>query len=163
MQQCAGFPRQFSARTRWRMQDNNSGQPAAILDRQRLEAELTVGCDADAVHSITIRATRPLRPGTWCVRVCMVDPRDGVLRFSEATVQDGHELAAWLVEHVLPREQREDPLGRTEILDLLTGLVDQSLVGLQEQDDRTRYRFLETVRLYASERLQQSGEAEVSE
>src|SRR5712691_10121184 len=30
------------------------------------------------------------------------------LGFREATVQDGHELVAWLAEHVLPRESRED-------------------------------------------------------
>jgi Domain of unknown function (DUF4158) len=32
------------------------------------------------------------------------------LGFREATVQDGHALVAWLVEQVLPREQRDEPL-----------------------------------------------------
>jgi predicted ATPase/transcriptional regulator with XRE-family HTH domain len=53
------------------------------------------------------------------------------------------------------------PLAPDEVLDLLTRLVDRSLVGVHQQDGRTRYRFLETVRVYASERLQESGEADV--
>jgi predicted ATPase/class 3 adenylate cyclase len=45
-----------------------------------------------------------------------------------------------------------------EVLDLLTGLVDKSLVIADEQNDSVRYRMLETVRQYAAERLQASGE-----
>ncbi len=40
-----------------------------------------------------------------------------------------------------------------EVLDLLTSLVDKSLVVYEEQDDRGRYCLLETTREYASERL----------
>jgi predicted ATPase/DNA-binding winged helix-turn-helix (wHTH) protein len=53
--------------------------------------------------------------------------------------------------------------GRTrgEVLDLLTRLVDKSLVNVvSESDGSRRYEFLETVRQYARERLLQSGEAE---
>jgi non-specific serine/threonine protein kinase len=52
-----------------------------------------------------------------------------------------------------------EPLPRTTILDTLMRLVDQSLVNVQVEDGRTRYRFLETVRVYAAERLQDSAEA----
>jgi tetratricopeptide (TPR) repeat protein len=55
----------------------------------------------------------------------------------------------------------DPPLRSDEILDLLTGLVNRSLVGVHEQDGRSRFRFLETVRVYASERLQESGEVDV--
>jgi len=44
------------------------------------------------------------------------------------------------------------------VLDLLTSLVDESLVV--ERDGETRYRLLETVRQYASEKLEEAGEAE---
>ncbi len=48
-----------------------------------------------------------------------------------------------------------------EVLDLLTGLVEQSLVVVETREDgRTRYRLLVPVREYAEERLIQSGEAE---
>jgi non-specific serine/threonine protein kinase len=47
-----------------------------------------------------------------------------------------------------------------EVIDLLTHLVDKSLVVAEEENGRTRYRFLETVRQYARDRLLESGEAE---
>ena len=48
-----------------------------------------------------------------------------------------------------------------EVLDLLTGLVDKSLVVYEEGvDGQGRYRLLETVRQYAGDRLQEGGEAQ---
>ena len=47
-----------------------------------------------------------------------------------------------------------------ETLDLLTHLVDKSLVLAETQGAETRYRLLETVRQYARERLLEAGEAE---
>jgi predicted ATPase/DNA-binding CsgD family transcriptional regulator len=44
-----------------------------------------------------------------------------------------------------------------EVLDLLTSLVDKSLVHVSEQGGDARYRLLETVRQYGRERLQKSG------
>ena len=46
----------------------------------------------------------------------------------------------------------------TDVLDLLTALVDKSLV-VEEPGAETRYRLLETVRQYSGERLRESGEA----
>jgi predicted ATPase/class 3 adenylate cyclase len=45
------------------------------------------------------------------------------------------------------------------VLDRLTQLVDKSLVQAEPSAGETRYRLLETVRLYARERLLESGEA----
>ena len=50
-----------------------------------------------------------------------------------------------------------DRIEEWEVLDLLTGLVDKSLVGYEEEG---RYRLLETVRRYAGDRLTESGGAE---
>ena len=48
-----------------------------------------------------------------------------------------------------------------EVLDLLTRLVDKSLVVVEHaRGDESRYRFLETVRQYALERLLEAGESE---
>lgn len=47
-----------------------------------------------------------------------------------------------------------------EILDLLTSLVDKSLVIAEELEGIARYRMLETVRQYGAEKLQASGEME---
>ncbi len=53
------------------------------------------------------------------------------------------------------------PLGSFDILDLLAGLVDKSLVVLESADDEARYRLLETVRQYAQEHLESAGEGEL--
>jgi predicted ATPase/DNA-binding CsgD family transcriptional regulator len=47
-----------------------------------------------------------------------------------------------------------------QVLDLLTLLVDKSLVVAESTSGRTRYRLLETVRQYAMEKLGESGEAD---
>jgi len=47
-----------------------------------------------------------------------------------------------------------------DILNLLTQLVNKSLVMVDEQGERTRYRLPETVRQYARDKLFESGEAE---
>jgi predicted ATPase/DNA-binding CsgD family transcriptional regulator len=45
-----------------------------------------------------------------------------------------------------------------EVLDLLTSLVDKSLVLVAEHSEEARYRLLQTVRQYAREKLEESGE-----
>ncbi len=49
---------------------------------------------------------------------------------------------------------------RFQVLDLLTLLVDKSLVAAEHASGATRYRLLETVRQYAQEKLLESGEAD---
>ena len=51
-----------------------------------------------------------------------------------------------------------DPLTPEDVLDLLTSLVDKSLVMAEKSDDVSRYRTLETIRDYARERLVQRCE-----
>jgi len=51
-----------------------------------------------------------------------------------------------------------DSIEATAVLELLTSLVDKSLVVADEREGATRYRMLETVRQYALDRLQESGE-----
>jgi predicted ATPase len=46
-----------------------------------------------------------------------------------------------------------EPIEDFEVLDLLTSLVDKSLAMLEERDDGSRYRMLETIRDYAAEKL----------
>ncbi len=61
-----------------------------------------------------------------------------------------------LTEHRLrPNSVREI----TDVLDLLTRLVDKSLVIVDHHDSQARYHFLETIRAYARERLAQSESA----
>lgn len=51
-------------------------------------------------------------------------------------------------------------LAADEILELLTQLIDKSLVIVVDNQDHTRYRLLETMREYAFERLEEAGECD---
>jgi len=46
-----------------------------------------------------------------------------------------------------------DPLAVDDILDLVTSLVEKSLINMEESDEGARYRVLETIRDYACEKL----------
>jgi predicted ATPase/transcriptional regulator with XRE-family HTH domain len=48
-----------------------------------------------------------------------------------------------------------------DVLQVLAGLVDQSMVVAEERGSRARYRLLETIRAYALTHLAASGEAEI--
>ena len=52
-----------------------------------------------------------------------------------------------------------DPIDIVDVLDILGSLVEKSLVMLEERDDSGRYRMLETIRDYASEKLSLIGDA----
>ncbi len=51
-----------------------------------------------------------------------------------------------------------DPVDSFEVLDLLGSLVEKSLVMVEEHDEGSRYRMLETIREYAREKLDERGE-----
>jgi tetratricopeptide (TPR) repeat protein len=55
-----------------------------------------------------------------------------------------------------------DPLAPDDVLDLLTSLVDKSLVMVDQSHDTTRYRMLVTLREYARERLGERGDLEAT-
>ncbi len=52
----------------------------------------------------------------------------------------------------------EGGIDRGEVLDLLSQLVDRSLVAVDDRDGSARYRLLETLRQYARAKLEESGE-----
>jgi predicted ATPase/class 3 adenylate cyclase len=51
-----------------------------------------------------------------------------------------------------------DAVAAEDVLDQIGSLVEKSLVMLEERDDGTRYRMLETIREYAHEKLEQGGD-----
>jgi predicted ATPase/DNA-binding SARP family transcriptional activator len=55
----------------------------------------------------------------------------------------------------------DELLPTTAILDVLTGLVEKSLVAVDDSEEVYRYRLLEPVRQYAAERLREAHEAAV--
>jgi len=56
----------------------------------------------------------------------------------------------------------EEQIDYTEFIDLLTQLVDKSLVIVESKADETRYHLLETIRQYARERLVESGCSQIA-
>jgi predicted ATPase/class 3 adenylate cyclase len=56
-------------------------------------------------------------------------------------------------------EAAESVAGEVEAMDGLSGLVNKSLVNVDEKDGESRYRYLETIRQYAMEKLLESAEA----
>ncbi len=82
----------------------------------------------------------------------LLEPDERVLLRRLATFAGGFELEA--VEDVCA----VDGIDAREIADVLARLVEKSLVAIEDRGRRRRYRLLETVRLYASERLDEAGE-----
>jgi len=56
-------------------------------------------------------------------------------------------------------ESAEAVIGEENVMDGLSGLVNKSLVNVEENESEARYRFLETIRQYAAEKLQESQHA----
>jgi predicted ATPase/class 3 adenylate cyclase len=82
----------------------------------------------------------------------LLEEHEQVLLTRLAVFVNGFELAS--AEAVCGA----DPLTPEDVLDLLTSLVEKSLVMTEERKDRTRYRMLETIRDYAVEKLTERDE-----
>jgi predicted ATPase/class 3 adenylate cyclase len=54
----------------------------------------------------------------------------------------------------------DSTIDREDVLDLLEHLINKSMAVVEEGPHETRYRFLETIRRYAHEKLVESGESE---
>ncbi len=101
----------------------------------------------------------------------MAPPRQRTLR---ATIDWSHELltggerlllrrlsvfAGWSLD-MAEEVCADDKLPADQMLDLITGLVDKSLVAVEpEVLGLTRYRMLDSIREYAADRLAESGES----
>jgi predicted ATPase len=118
---------------------------AALGDRFRL---LTGGARSAMPRQQTLRASVD-----WSHELLGADER--VLFRRLAIFAGGWTLDA--VEDVCSGEGLE----RMAILDLLTSLVDESLIVVDEQLTRVRYRLLQTVRHYAFDRLADARELPV--
>lgn len=112
---------------------------------ERLQASfslLNTGNRASLARQHTLRAT--------------LDWSWGLLTASEKVLLGRLSVFAggWTLEAVMGVTGQDE-----EILEVLSSLVDKSLVLFQEQNGLERYRMLETVRRYALDRLEESGES----
>jgi predicted ATPase/DNA-binding CsgD family transcriptional regulator len=116
---------------------------AALTDRFRL---LTGGTRGALPRQQTLRASVD-----WSFELLSEDERTLLRRLAVFT--GGWTLD--LAEDVTTGEG----LGRYAVLDVLSSLVDKSLVLVEDRERSTRYRLLETVRQYALDHLAQSPDA----
>ncbi len=84
----------------------------------------------------------------------LLDDPERVLLRRLSVFAGGFTLQA--AEHVCS----DDAVDRFAVLDLLTHLVDKSLVQADVDDPEGRYRLLETIRFFAGARLSESGESD---
>lgn len=120
--------------------------PAALLSRLDQQLAILTGGPQDAPErQRTVRATLD-----WSYR--LLTPLGQMLFRRLAVFVGGWTLDA--AEGICSGGGVE----RSDILDLLGQLVDQSLVLVDVQEGMARYRLLKTVRQYAVERLQEAGE-----
>jgi predicted ATPase/DNA-binding CsgD family transcriptional regulator len=116
---------------------------ARLDDRFRL---LVGGSRMGPTRHQTLRATLD-----WSYQL-LTDPERRLLR-RLAVFSGGWTLAA--AEEVA----RADDIGSNQVLELLEQLLDKSLVVVEDKGQKgLRFRFLETIRQYAWERLDQAGE-----
>jgi len=122
--------------------------PAEILDSLHDRFRLLTGGARTAV-----RRQQTLRASVDWSHALLTEPERVVL----------HRLAVFLGGFDLGAAAAvagDAPVQRHQVLDLLTLLIDKSLVVVDNADGRTRYRLMETVRQYALEKLGESGEAD---
>jgi predicted ATPase/DNA-binding CsgD family transcriptional regulator len=119
---------------------------AGLKDRFRL---LTGGMRTTLPRHRTLRASVE-----WSLALLSEDER--VLLRRLAVFAGGFQLDS--VEGVCT----DDHIIQERVLDILTALVDRSLVQVEDDARVSRYHLLETIRHYASDRLIESGEMEAT-
>jgi predicted ATPase/transcriptional regulator with XRE-family HTH domain len=122
--------------------------PASLLARLDRQLTILTGGPPDMpVRQRTVRATLD-----WSHGLLTEDTRALLRRvavFSGGWTLDAAECIC-----------ADSTVAREDTLDLLTRLVDHSLVVVSERDSDTRYRLLEPIRQYAEEKLRDAGEEE---
>ncbi|MCO5123419.1 MAG: tetratricopeptide repeat protein [Rhizobacter sp.] len=119
---------------------------ARLKDRYRV---LTGGARVHDERQQTLRALVD-----WSYEL-LTDPEQRVLARLSAFV-GGFDMPA--AEAVCGAE----PLLAEDVLDLIESLLEKSLVMRDDRDEGTRYRMLETIRDYAREKLERSGERDTT-
>lgn len=132
--------------------------PATLLERLDQQLALLTGGPRDApARQRTVRATLD-----WSYQLLTPAQRTLLRRlavFSGGWSLDAAEaVCADAVGDVDNAGDAGERIARSDTLDLLASLVDQSLALMEERDGMARYRLLEPVRQYAEEKLRASGE-----
>lgn len=140
------------------------GIPLALeLAAARVKAmtveQIAVRLNAHSGQLLAVNRTAHARQQTMRATLdwshALLNERERLLLCRLAVFSGGWTLEA--AEHICSLA----PIGEEQVLDLLTSLVDKSLVVFEARETGARYRLLEVVRQYAWERLQACGEEEI--
>ena len=126
---------------------------ARVLDPQQIAARL------DDVFGLLSTGSRTAAPRQRTLR--------GTIEWSHALLTEPERilfrrLAVFTGGFTLDAAEAVAAFGAiaaAEVLDLLSGLADKSLISLETEAVEARYRMLETMRQFAHERLEEAGEA----
>src|SRR6266704_3466167 len=126
---------------------------ARVLDPQQIAARL------DDVFGLLSTGSRTAAPRQRTLR--------GTIEWSHALLTEPERilfrrLAVFTGGFTLDAAEAVAAFGAiaaAEVLDLLSGLADKSLISLETEAVEARYRMLETMRQFARERLEEAGEA----
>jgi non-specific serine/threonine protein kinase len=169
---------QISARLDQRFRLLTGGSRAALPRQQTLAALVGWSYDLLTPAEQTLFNRLSVFAGGWTLdaaeAVCADDAegsRFSVLGSSPPTPQDSRPTPQFYrpgTEHLVPRTQNLDstaqrltPIRRDDVLELLTELVDKSLVvAIDGPTGVERYRLLETLRQFGRERLSATDDAE---
>ena len=168
----ADAARLFEVRARqvdagFRIRDDNASAVAEIcrrLDGIPLAIELAAArVRALAPHQIAAGLSDRFRLLTGGVRGAPARQRtlEASLDWSYSLLDDGQRLALARLSVFAGSFELDaagavvggDGLDRDDVLDLVAGLVERSLLQVTEREGRARYRLLETIRVYAGQRL----------
>ncbi len=151
-------PDQILARLGDRFRLLTGGSRTAVPRQQTLEAlidwsyDLLSAQEKSLLHGLTVFA------GGWTLDAAeaIFDREFWTSEFAREAPQDAGEVAS------RSKSAGRRPSGRTpDVLDLLTSLVDKSLVVFSTEGGG-RYRLLETIRQYASIRAEEAGSVELT-
>jgi predicted ATPase/DNA-binding SARP family transcriptional activator len=144
-------PDQIAARLDDRFRLLTGGSRTALPRQQTLRAMIDWSWDLLSEPECTLLRRLAVFLGGWTLEAA-------------ETVCGGLRIAQYAVNDIPPdpRLVRSAELVKSEdVLELLTHLVEKSLVVVEEQAGAARYYLLETIRQYAREKLFEAGEAEM--
>jgi predicted ATPase/class 3 adenylate cyclase len=120
--------------------------PRQLLERLDDAFRLLVGNQRDRPpHQQTLRATIE-----WSHDLLNDDER---VLFRRLSV-----FVGWFSLEAIEAVAAGDEVDALDVVEIVAGLVDRSMLVVEHGDDETRYRLLETVRQYAAEQLERGGE-----
>ena len=135
---------QIAARLDDRFHLLTGGSRTALRRQQTLRATVDWSHDLLSEKERTLLRRLAVFTGGW------------TLETAEAVCSDGEPMRA--MDAAV--DSHKSLIAVEEVLDLLTALVDKSLVVVEQTSGDRRYHFLETIRVYAAEKLAQANETQ---